>query len=114
LSPGQPPSSSWRVLVYFYGYGNQRTALAVKDLGAGSYAKVDGTVVAFDKHDRKLTIADQTGKRNVYVLGDHLIVDSDEGAGNGRHYSPHKGDQLRLTYSSTGSPAAVAFLRPSV
>lgn len=100
------------MLVFFYGFGNQRTAVAVKDLGAGPYTKVAGTVEDFDKHARKVKVRDDSGKETDYVLADRLIVDSDLGATNGRRYSPHKGDALLLTCSGGDAPGTVAFLRP--
>ena len=50
------------VVVYYYGYDDNRTAVAVKDLGAGPYQKVEGTVAAFDKHNRTMTVKDDSGR----------------------------------------------------
>lgn len=96
-------------LVYYYGYGNDQTAVAVKDLGAGPFTKAQGTVVAFDKHSRTITLKDDTGKQVPMLLNDQMVVDTDTGVDSGKKFSPHKGDQVRVTYSA-GTPATVAFL----
>ncbi|MES2393595.1 MAG: hypothetical protein V4555_18300 [Acidobacteriota bacterium] len=101
------------VVVYYYGYDTQRTAIAIKDLGAGPFTKAQGTVVAFDKHTRSLTLRNASGKETSLVLEDSLIVDTDTGVSAGRRFSPHKGDQVRVTYTA-GTPATVAFLRESL
>jgi len=98
------------VLVYFYGWGNDRTAVAVKDLGPGTYAKLQGTVTAFDKHSRTITLKDDAGKEVSMTLGNDLVVDTDSGVDNGRKFSPHKGDTIRVTYL-TGATPTVVFLR---
>lgn len=97
------------VVLYYYGYGLQRTAFAVKDLGAGPYTKAQGTVVSYNKHTRELTLKDASGKDVSMVINDQLVVDTDTGAASGRKFSPHKGDPVRVTYSP-GTPATVAFL----
>ncbi len=96
-------------LVYYYGYGNDQTAVAVKDLGTGPFTKAHGTIVAFDKHGRTLTLKDDSGKQVPLLLNDQMVVDTDTGVDSGRKFSPHKGDEVRVTYTS-GSPATVAFL----
>jgi hypothetical protein len=97
------------VVLYYYGYGLQRTAVAIKDLGAGPFSKCEGTVVTFDKHSRQLTLKDSTGKQVALVLDDALIIDTDSGVDSGRKFSPHKGDDVRVTFGA-GTPATVAFL----
>lgn len=96
-------------LVYYYGYGDQRTAVAVKDLGTGPFTKTQGTVESFDKHTRTLTLKDESGKDVSLVLDEHMVVDTDQGVDTGRKFSPHKGDHVRVTYAA-GTPATVAFL----
>src|SRR5215469_9163763 len=58
-------------VVYYYGYANDRTAVAVKDLGAGPFLKAEGTVVSFDKHTRTMTVKDDGGKSETFALDDH-------------------------------------------
>lgn len=97
-------------VVYYYGYGNDLTVVAVKDLGAGPFQKVEGTVVSFDKHSRAVTVKDDAGKLETIVLGDHLVVDRGVSVASGRGYDPHKGDYVVVTYEQMGSTDSAVFI----
>lgn len=98
-------------LVYYYGYDSNRTAVAVKDLGAGPFAKLDGTVVGFDKHSRTVTLKDDAGKANSFELSNHLVVDTGISVESGRGYDPHKGSHIRVTYTKSGDKNTAVFVR---
>ena len=99
------------VVVYYYGYDNDRTAVAVKDLGAGPLQKVEGTVISFDKHSRTMTVKDDAGKTETFQLAEHLVVDTDMSVEGGRNYDPHKGYHVRVTYTQTGDKNTAVFIR---
>jgi hypothetical protein len=101
------------VVVYYYGFNDQRTVVAVKDLGPGPFTKVEGTVTAFDKHTRALTLKDSTGKEITLACNDSLVIDVDNGVQSGRKFAPHKGDQVRVTYGAGATPT-IAFLHESL
>ncbi|SEG52273.1 hypothetical protein SAMN05421819_3284 [Bryocella elongata] len=102
------------IVVYFYGYGSDVTAVAVKELNAGPYAKVEGRITDYDRRGHKMTLTDADGKTHSFTLADHLIVDSDEGADDGRKFSPRKGDDVRVTYASSGTQGTVSFIHASL
>lgn len=99
------------VVVYYYGYDDDRTAVAVKDLGTGPFEKIDGTVVSYDKHARAMMVKDDGGKSESFALGDHLVVDTGVSVAAGRSYDPHKGWQVRVTYTKTGDKNTAVFVR---
>jgi hypothetical protein len=99
------------VVVYYYGYDDNRTAVAVKDLGAGPFQNIEGTVMSYDKHDRTMTVKDGAGKSESLVLSDHLVVDTGVSVAPGRGYGPHKGDYVRVTYATSGDKNTAVFLR---
>jgi hypothetical protein len=99
------------VVVYYYGYGDDRTAVAVKDLGAGPFEKIEGSVVSYDKHDRTMTVKDDAGKTESFALGDHLVVDTGMSVAGGRGYEPHKGWHVRVTYTKSGDKNTAVFVR---
>ena len=101
------------VLVYYYGYGSDTTAVAIKDLGTEKYTKLQGTVTAFDKKSRKLTLKDDSGKEVTAQLGDDLVVDTDMGVESGKKFAPHKGDRVRVTFLAGATPT-VTFLREAL
>lgn len=99
------------VVVYYYGYDDNQTAVAVKDLGAGPFEKIDGTVMSYDKHNRTMTVKDDAGKSESFQLGEHLVVDTGESVAGGRSYDPHKGWQVRVTYTKSGDKNTAVFVR---
>jgi hypothetical protein len=101
------------VVVYYYGFDDQRTVVAVKDLGPGPFTKVEGTVTGFDKHSRALTLKDSTGKEITLACSDSLVIDMDNGVQSGRKFAPHKGDQVRVTYGAGATPT-IAFLHEAL
>ena len=101
------------VVVYYTGYDDQRTVVAVKDLGPGPFTKVEGTVTAFDKRTRTLTLKDNGGKEITLACSDGLVVDEGNGVESGRKFAPHKGDQVRVTYGA-GTPPTIAFLHEAL
>jgi hypothetical protein len=98
------------VVVYYYGFDYDRTAVAVKDLGTGPFQKVQGTVMNFDKHTRTLTMTDDGGKSHVFELSEHLIVDSGLSVASGRGYDPHRGDFIVVTYAQEGDKNSAVFI----
>ena len=99
------------VVVYYYGYATDRTAVAVKDLGAGPFQKVEGTVMSFDKHERTMTVNDDAGKSTTIALNDHMVLDSGVSVTSGRGYDPHKGYHVIVTYSQSGDKNTAVFVR---
>ena len=99
------------VVVYYYGYDNDRTAVAIKDLGTGPYQKLEGTVTSFDKHDRTMTVKDDAGKLKTFELNDHLVVDTGMSVASGRGYDPHKGYHVVVTYAEAGDKNSAVFIR---
>jgi hypothetical protein len=99
------------VVIYYYGYDGDRTAVAVKDLGAGPFQKIEGTVVSFDKHNRTMTVKDDGGKSAEFVLNDHTVVDSGLSVASGRGYDPHKGYHVVVTYAQAADKNSAVFVR---
>ena len=99
------------VVVYYYGFDNDRTAVAVKDLGAGTFLKAEGTVVSFDKHSHTMTVKDDGGKPETFALDDHLVVDSGMSVSGGRSFDPHKGYHVTVTYTQAGDKNSAVFIR---
>jgi hypothetical protein len=98
------------VVVYYYGYGNDRTAVAVKDLGAGPLQSIEGTVVSFDKRDRTMTVKDDGGKSETIALNDQMVVDVGTSVTSGKGYTPHAGYHVITTYTKAEDKATAVFV----
>jgi hypothetical protein len=85
-----------QVILFFFGADAVRTAIAVQDLGTGTFVKLAGTVVSFNKHDHTLTMQTAAGGQQTFVLTDKTVVDTADGVVPGRRFHAGKGDHLRL------------------
>lgn len=99
------------VVVYYYGYDDNQTAVAVKDLGPGPFQKIEGTVVNYDKHARTMTVKDDAGKSETFALNDHVVVDSGLSVASGRGYDPHKGYHVIVMYAPATDKNTAVFIR---
>lgn len=99
------------VVVYYYGFGDDRTAVAVQDLGEGPFDKVEGTVKAFDRHKHVLAV--QTAKDGVvnFKLSDKAVVDIGMGLESARKYSAGKGYTVRVTSTEANGEKTAVFVR---
>jgi len=99
------------VVVYFYGFDTDRTAVAVKDFGKGNLEKLTGTVTGFDKHNHALTIRTSDGKTETFPLDNKAVVDTGMGLEAGRKFDPSKGDNVRVTASDANGKNVAVFIR---
>ncbi len=98
-------------VIYYYGGSEDRTAVAVKDLGAGPFARTTGTVSHFDRHNRRLTIKTADGKTEDLVVGEKAVVDAGMSAEPGRKVDPPSGSYVRATSVQKNDAQTVVFLR---
>jgi hypothetical protein len=98
-------------VIYFYGVQGNRTAVAVKDLGAGPFARTTGTVTHFDRHTRRLTIQTTDGKTEDLIVGEKAVVDSGESVEPGRKADPSNGSTVRATSVQENDAQTIVFLR---
>lgn len=99
------------VVIYYYGFGDDRTAVAIKDLGKGPFKKVTGSVVDFNKHDRSLTVRTDKGQNEKFQLSETAVVDTGIGLQSGRKYSPRKGYAVRVTATGSNGQQVAVFVR---
>lgn len=99
------------VVVYFYGFDTDRTAVAVKDFGKGNLEKLTGTVTAFDKHKHALTVRTADGKTETFPLDSKAVVDTGLGLEAGRKFDPSRGENVRITASDANGKNVAVFIR---
>lgn len=99
------------VVIYYYGFGSDRTAVAVKDLGKGPFEKFNGTVLDFDKHDRMFTVKTNKAGNVKFRISDQVIVDMGVSLESGKKYSPRKGNTVRVTATKSNGEYSAAFVR---
>ena len=98
-------------VIYYYGLRRSRTAIAVKDLGAGPFYRATGTVKSFDKHNRRLTITTTSGSTQTFTVSDKAVIDAGSRVIPGRKVEPHDGNHVRVTAISKDGMKTAVFIR---
>jgi hypothetical protein len=97
------------VIVFYFGTGDVRTVVALRNLGKGPFRKSVGTVLKFDRGDHLLTVKDQSGSIDSFTVNADLVVETGMGATEGLKYQPQRDEQVKVT-SSEISGTATALL----
>jgi len=84
------------VIVFYFGGGDVRTAVALRSLGAGPFSKDTGTIVKIGGKN-SISIADESGALKSFKLTSNTVAETVYGAMIGSKYQPHKGDKVRVT-----------------
>ncbi len=95
IAPDKLTGNAGQVIVFFYGDGVVRTAVAVESVGAGPFQKLTGTVLKYDKHAHILTLQTDAGEKT-FPIGEKTIVDTPDGVVPGHKFNAGRGDHLRL------------------
>ena len=97
-----------RVILYYFGEGWQRRAVAIKDLGPAPLKLTSGQVAHWDHHHHVITIKAADGTKQTFQLDNKTAVDTPMGVVNGEKFDPQNGDQISIKYlNKDGSNAAV-------
>ena len=87
-----------RVVVYYFGEGWQRRAVAIKDLGPEPLKLTTGEVKHWDRHHHVITIRAADGSTQTFQLDNKTVVDTPTGVINGGKFDPQNGDQISIKY----------------
>ena len=99
------------VIVFYYGDNDDRTAVALKNLGAGPFKATEGTLVKLDIKGRSISVKDSSGEVESFKITDQTVAEGYMGVVEGYKFSAQKGDQVRVVASSeSGTPTAL-FMR---
>lgn len=98
------------VVVLYFGGDADRTAVALKNLGAGPFTSVNGTVVKFDsKHS--IVVEDSSGATQSYRITQDTIGEGYLGAVDGFKFQAQKGDKVRVVASKDDAGLMALFVR---
>jgi hypothetical protein len=96
------------VIVFYYGGGEMRRVVLLRNLGRGPFTQNRGTVVKFDNKERVVSVKDESGKIDSYKITADTVAETAFGAQGGSKFSPRKGDQIKvIAVDENGSPTAV-------
>lgn len=100
-------------IIFYYGAGDGRTAVALRNLGAGPFSRDTGTIVKIDGKN-SISIANGSGAINSFGLTATTVAETDYGAVVGFKYQPHMGDKVRVTAMSVKGNATALFINTLV
>ena len=113
LRAGATPAAEFkekqgRVVVYYFGEGEIRTAVALHDLGQGPFTVVNGTIDKFDKRSRSFSIKLEAGSEDSFKITANTVADIGSGATEGLRFEADKGAQVRVVSTNlNGVPTAL-------
>jgi hypothetical protein len=108
---GKFDKSGAYTIVFYFGGGDSRTVVALKNLGAGPFESTVGTVTKVEGHNRSITVVDKAGAVHTFKIVTDTVAESGMGAVAGEKFSVNKGDQVRVVSSTVGSDSTALFLR---
>jgi len=99
------------VIVFYYGDNDDRTAVALKNLGAGPFTSAEGTLVKLDGKGHSISVKDSSGAVQTFKITDQTVAEGYMGVVEGARFPAQKGDQVRIVASTeSGTPTAL-FMR---
>lgn len=99
-----------RVILYYFGDGLQRRAVALKDLGQTTLKLSSGVVTHWDRHRHVVTIKGANGTTQTFQLDNNTAVDTPMGVVNGDKFGPQNGDQVSIKYLDKDGNNEAVFL----
>ncbi len=101
------------VIVYFFGDGEVRTVVALRDLGTGPLVKSTGTVVKLDRHSHLLTIKNKTGGIESFHIDPKTVADTASGVTQEYKFDLNKGDLVRVIATQTNGSETALLITPA-
>ena len=99
------------VILFYFGTEGNRTAIALKSLGAGPFSSTTGEVTSFKSHDHTVSIRDKNGSIHPFKIDAQTVAETYMGAVNGSKFAVDKGEQVRLVSSLKDQTPTVLFIR---
>ena len=99
------------VIVFYFGDGDGRTAVALKNLGKGPFSSTEGVVERFDGHSHFITVRDNAGTVLTFKIDDGTVAEGNLGVVEGRKFAAEKGDHVRVVSSNDNGVLTALFLR---
>jgi hypothetical protein len=96
-------------IIFYYGEGDTRTAVALRNLGAGPFSKDTGTIVKVKGKD-SISLVDGSGSIKSFEVTSETVAETGYGAVSRSKYQPHKGDKIRVTASVVDGSETALFI----
>jgi len=95
------------VIVFYFGGSDNRTVVALKNLGPGPFTSIVGKVKKFER-SHSLSVVDESGAVQTFKLSPETVAESNLGAVDGLKFQAQGGDRVRVVSAVVdGSPTAL-------
>jgi hypothetical protein len=99
------------VIVFYCGSTEDKTVVALKNLGAGPFTSTEGTVAKFEAHSHSLSVQDTTGAVQTFKLTSDTVAEGNFGALDGMKLQAQKGDRVRVVAATVNGTPTALFVR---
>jgi hypothetical protein len=99
------------VIVFYYGDNEDRTAVALKNLGAGPFTSAEGTVTKFDGKQHTITLQDKAGTEQTFKIAQNTVAEGYMGVVDGYKFQASKGDHIRVVGTTDNGAVTAVFVR---
>ena len=99
------------VIVFYCGDNEDRTAVALKNLGTGPFTSVEGTVVKYEAKQHSISLQDTSGATQTFKVAPDTVAEGYMGVVDGLKFQAQKGDHIRVVGTSDSSGATALFVR---
>jgi hypothetical protein len=102
------------VIVFYFGDGDVRTAVAVQALTEAPIKTITGTVVKFNRHQHLLTIKNSAGADESFSMDPKTVADTVTGVADDFKFDFDKGQSVHVTASAVNGSEAALLIAPAV
>ena len=99
------------VILFYYGIRENRTAVAVKNLGSGPFSSITGEVTEWNGRAQTISVRGQDGAVHSFKFDPQTVAETYQGVVDGSRFEVNKGEQVRLVSSNKGGTQTVLFIR---
>jgi hypothetical protein len=99
------------VIVFYFGDNDDRTVVALKNLGAGPFTSTEGTVTKFEGKQHSITVQDKSGTEQTFKIAQETVAEGYMGVVDGYKFQASKGDHVRVVGTTANGTATALFMR---
>jgi hypothetical protein len=99
------------VILFYYGVQENRTAVAVKALGAGPFSSTTGEVTDWNGRTQTISVRAKDGSTHSFKFDSQTVAETYQGVADGSRFDVNKGDRVRLVSSIKNGTPTVLFIR---
>ncbi len=99
------------VIVFYFGDSEDRTAVALKNLGAGPFTSTEGTVTKFEGKQHSITVQDKSGATQTFKIAEGTVAEGYMGVIDGFKFQAAKGDHVRVVGTTDNGAFTALFMK---